>query len=745
LRATANLGQASTFFSPSSKPGAYNSAWFQPPAFRRSADYRDYPAQREAQRSALEARFQELQDLGPIPVVLGEPYLVFSVTNKANEVYRGYFELIGSPPPGRATNAATDTPTRKAQLGNSVPPKGLLTRLTDTPVAAPTASSRADSPRGGSHRSAGFPAGAQVDPVTGLPITTPGGASVQINPATGLPAAEDETGPALQSPHAILQTARELNTQGRYDEALQRYLAYREQGRIPRAGAPLISALSDWIELGRKYPKARQALIEIRDRDTREFSEGRGYADLFQEVAAINGALQETDATYVLFGSLGQSDPPLARQCYFYVESLLVKHGDYEMCLDYMGDPQRRYNLISQNPVMRPGRFSVTRNLPGRTRRPDPNGGTKSVPADVLTPSMPTEASSIIEKSSETWFVGEVGQLIEILVGAGRQSDAEKIRDQALTVLDDERLKSAISDAAERVGKVRASSGPASPKNAARKPAPQRLTMVNTNFAKPSASLGKWAPSLGPGEKPDLKNIRQEAKDLMAKGSYEDALQRHLWYFKHALEYDNNERGVRLSFALSDWIELGRRYPKARQALVEIRDGATRELVEGRGSARLFGDVTAINGHWGQEDATCALFKFVADHDPALAKQCYRVAEPLLVKNGEYALCLGYIPDYQAKFEGLRKDWEQGRKWEEKISGTHAKAAWVSPSTGLGSPELPKFYDNNFVQEACRLIEVLVATGHTADAQKVRDQALALLPDSRLKSAVEDAKARTRL
>jgi hypothetical protein len=46
---------------------------------------------------------------------------------------------------------------------------------------------------------------------------------------------------------------------------------------------------------------------------------------------------------------------------------------------------------------------------------------------------------------------------------------------------------------------------------------------------------------------------------------------------------------------------------------------------------------------------------------------------------------------------------------------------------------------NNFVGQVCKLVEILVATGHQADAEKIRDEAVAVLDDARLKSAVSDA------
>src|ERR1035441_8843353 len=101
-----------------------------------------------------------------------------------------------------------------------------------------------------------------------------------------------------------------------------------------------------------------------------------------------------------------------------------------------------------------------------------------------------------------------------------------------------------------------------------------------------------WSPPLLPGEKPDLFKIMEQAKQLASMGQYEQALQCYLWHFNHAQEYgDNWQNAVRLTSELSEWEELGRRYPKAKQALIEIRDNKMREIVEGRGYAAIFEEI----------------------------------------------------------------------------------------------------------------------------------------------------------
>ena len=193
------------------------------------------------------------------------------------------------------------------------------------------------------------------------------------------------------------------------------------------------------------------------------------------------------------------------------------------------------------------------------------------------------------------------------------------------------------------------------------------------------ASAERWSPSLGPGEgavsrlkrlahdvslslaatnRPDPNKILQEAKDLARKGQFEEALQRHIWCHNHALEYDPAQAGSYNSFALQSWIELGREYPKARQALVEIRDRETRGFNEGVGDFSVFQEVASINREWKEESKTVALFKTILQRDRGLARQCCWVVEGPLVQEGEYQTCLDAISDADAHFAILRQTWE---------------------------------------------------------------------------------------
>jgi hypothetical protein len=254
-----------------------------------------------------------------------------------------------------------------------------------------------------------------------------------------------------------------------------------------------------------------------------------------------------------------------------------------------------------------------------------------------------------------------------------------------------------------------------------------RYKLVKAGSATTASATDEiWSPTLSPGAKPDLDQIYVEAQRLRERGRYDEALQRHLWLHHQGLETNPNHSAVRLSFWLSEWADLGRRYPKAKQALIETRDHGASEIVAGRGDFALFMEVDRINGYLQDQDATFTLFKRLERVDKALAGQCYPLVEDRLMERGEFEACLTYIGDPLAHFEDSRKALERS----QKPPGTAP-----NPS----SDSLRAAESERFVTNTCHLIKILVGLHRIPEAEKIRDQAVAILGDSLLKSAITDA------
>jgi len=269
------------------------------------------------------------------------------------------------------------------------------------------------------------------------------------------------------------------------------------------------------------------------------------------------------------------------------------------------------------------------------------------------------------------------------------------------------------------------------------------------------AAAETWSPTVDLGEKPDLQKIRDEIKTLMEQRQYEEALQHQIWYFNHALEF-GEPNPVRTSFGIMNWAELGRRYPKAKLALIEIRDAETREFAAGRGYSELFMEIQAINRELQDDDATYALYKSFREKDPQLGQQCYYYIESQLVAKGEYQWCYDHMGDPQSRFNLIRQGYDMSlssqkrmaelqQRTRQMIEDTNRKNGWTNqpayspPDT---SAMMKKNHEDRFIGQTRQLIEILIATSHPADAQKIQDQAVAVMDDDRVKSAVADAQAK---
>src|SRR5262249_300964 len=123
----------------------------------------------------------------------------------------------------------------------------------------------------------------------------------------------------------------------------------------------------------------------------------------------------------------------------------------------------------------------------------------------------------------------------------------------------------------------------------------------------------------------------RRAKTYAQKGEFEKALQEHVWFHDNALQGDRSYYGVRLSFGLDEWVELGRKYPKALEELKNIRDKKTSLLSSGDTNPELFHDVAAINEHLGDTRSTAALFKQIESRNPVFADSLYEIAEESLI------------------------------------------------------------------------------------------------------------------
>ncbi len=212
-----------------------------------------------------------------------------------------------------------------------------------------------------------------------------------------------------------------------------------------------------------------------------------------------------------------------------------------------------------------------------------------------------------------------------------------------------------------------------------------------------------------------------EARQLAADGRFEEALQKHVWLHDYVLQEQPSYYGVRLSFALSEWVKLGAKYPKALNVLTEIRANKTARLLNSEHSRDLFHDVMAINRSLKEADATVKLFKQLENSSSAFAAEIYTLADKALVDAGEYALARKYLDDPKSHLESARQHLEEGLRRSTK--GPVRDAA-------------RRAHQKIFTDDVVRLITILKNSSEAALAVEIQSEALKIFDSSRIREAL---------
>jgi hypothetical protein len=221
---------------------------------------------------------------------------------------------------------------------------------------------------------------------------------------------------------------------------------------------------------------------------------------------------------------------------------------------------------------------------------------------------------------------------------------------------------------------------------------------------------------LSPAAGDEVKQAMADATRFSHAGEFAKALERHEWIHANALRVDPAYRGVRLSFALSNWVELGKKYPPALVSLKNIRDQDVRQLEAGAAGPDLFQDVAAINRYLDESDQTIPLFKKLAAAHPELARKSSVFVLDQFLKEKEYGLFQRYAGDFTRylaaeidRYDTVAKIIREKRPDETSIPG-----------------------GGTLVEETLALAKLAAGQGDAALAEKLKAMTFKSLPDPRL-------------
>ena len=211
----------------------------------------------------------------------------------------------------------------------------------------------------------------------------------------------------------------------------------------------------------------------------------------------------------------------------------------------------------------------------------------------------------------------------------------------------------------------------------------------------------------------DPSEVLNRGRASALEGRHEEALRDLLWFHEHALEHDRAFYGVRLSFALGYWKELGDKYPPALEALTSVKRRSEAALIRGKGDRDLFHEVVSINRELDLVRDTYDLFLALKRAHPALAKNCAHLAIEALVEARDFKLASEYLPHPESYL-----------LWLSDRLNDDLELKGVSPKAARRRREA---YVHNYCHDVRTTLRILKGLGNKAASRAALDWAIALV------------------
>ena len=195
----------------------------------------------------------------------------------------------------------------------------------------------------------------------------------------------------------------------------------------------------------------------------------------------------------------------------------------------------------------------------------------------------------------------------------------------------------------------------------------------------------------------------QNIDKLVADKQYQKALEAHEYFFEESKK-SSGMGGVRVSFALSSWAQLGSLYPPALAALKRISDDHKALILSGKGSFNIFQEYQAINSYIDRNDETVQTFLTLDKKFPAQAPEFFLVSKDQLIVANKFDVVKRYYGDPIYEYESIRNSREYA------LSQLRKKAPGFNIDT----------INAEYEAKVKNLIEVTAKIGRQAEADEIR-------------------------
>ncbi|MCU7937268.1 MAG: hypothetical protein KZQ99_20735 [Candidatus Thiodiazotropha sp. (ex Dulcina madagascariensis)] len=140
----------------------------------------------------------------------------------------------------------------------------------------------------------------------------------------------------------------------------------------------------------------------------------------------------------------------------------------------------------------------------------------------------------------------------------------------------------------------------------------------------------------------DPGDILQEARVAFSDKKYSLSLEKYRWFFDNALKIKKSYYGVRLSYCLSEWADLGNSYPPALDYLIKQKELSLKTFKETK-SCGQFHEYSRICDALDCPNEPVEVFLEIASVDKALSDKIFKFVYEELARQSQWVICREYM------------------------------------------------------------------------------------------------------
>jgi len=166
----------------------------------------------------------------------------------------------------------------------------------------------------------------------------------------------------------------------------------------------------------------------------------------------------------------------------------------------------------------------------------------------------------------------------------------------------------------------------------------------------------------------DPSEVLSKARKAYQDKDYPVALENYQWFYHNALDIDQSYYGVRLSYCLGEWADLGKEFPEATDALVQLKEKALAEFSSTK-SRTAFHEYSSICEYLECKEEVYVLFLTVHNSDNTLAEKLFTFVYEYCASNEMWDLCREYLGNGYNKYKQSLETFDHMMEFAEEKPG----------------------------------------------------------------------------